>query len=499
MKGAQRMFATFTTFLAHLVTSVRHMSPATLALSIAGVLDIVMVSVVGARLLQYFDSFFFHWPRYRRLKPITTFELASMPSRPHIKVQITTRGSKGSTPVIQRGIQGIMDVAAEAPIFYGGFLSVEVVTESRDQKEYLEAFFEDDAIPVSVHVLPTDYQTPKGTRLKARGLHYMVELRRRGVNRKRGRTMIVHYDEESVMTPDEFRKLIHYLATTKKRLTEGPIYYPLEYQDTALICRAMEANRPMGCFECREVMERGRPLHMHGSNLVIDEELENELGWDIGNLDGQPFIAEDYVFGVNAYIRYGPSIFGWHGCVMIEQPPFSYASAFRQRFRWVIGVLQGIEMMKGMPAFHKLPRSVRRPLIQGTLFRVWAFALGLPTSLLSTAYTGFLVWYFVAHRTLLFLPLPVVIWLALIGYLWINSFIVGVWYNVSNVADLSPLQRWMEIMKVLSLAPIAGAAESAAACWALIQWGRGHREVVWTPTPKTSHADKKAIKTAQMA
>jgi len=28
----------------------------------------------------------------------------------------------------------------------------------------------------------------------------------------------------------------------------------------------------MGCFECREAMESGKPLHIHGSNLDIDEE-----------------------------------------------------------------------------------------------------------------------------------------------------------------------------------------------------------------------------------
>lgn len=495
------MLATVLSYLTNLWLSVwmsmRNESVATTILRVGGILDLLLVSIVGARLVQYFDSFFFHWRRYRRLAPITTYELARLPRRPFIKVQITTRGSKGSTPVIQRGIQRIMDVAYEAPDFYASFLSIEVVTESRDQKHYLESFFEDDPVRVSAFVLPPKYETPNGTKLKARGLHYMVELRRKGVNRTRGRTFIVHYDEESVMAPDELRKLIHYLCTTTKRLTEGPIYYPLEYRDTALICRAMEANRPMGCFECREVMERGRPLHMHGSNLVVDEDLENDLGWDIGNLDGQPFIAEDYVFGVNAYMRYGSSIFGWHGCVMIEQPPFSYASAFRQRFRWVIGVLQGIDMMKRRPEFRQLPSGVRRTLIQGTLFRVWAFALGLPTSILSAAYTGYLLWYYFTHHNLLALPLPLIVWLAFIGYLWVNSFLIGVWYNVASVENLNGFQRWSEVMKVLSLAPIAGGAESAAAFWALTQWGRGNRKVVWTPTPKTSQADKKAIKVAQ--
>src|SRR4051812_26367227 len=96
---------------------------------------------------------------------------------------------------------------------------------------------------------PPNYQTPNGTMLKARGLHYAVEWRRAGWNRKPGRTFIVHYDEESVMVPDELRKLLRVLAETNKRILEGPIYYPLEYTDASAICRAMEANRPIGCFE----------------------------------------------------------------------------------------------------------------------------------------------------------------------------------------------------------------------------------------------------------
>ncbi len=53
----------------------------------------------------------------------------------------------------------------------------------------------------------------------------------------------------------------------------------------------------VGCVECRSVIERGIPLHRHGSHLVIEEQLENRLGRDIGTLDGEPLIAEDYGFG----------------------------------------------------------------------------------------------------------------------------------------------------------------------------------------------------------
>ncbi len=338
--------------------------------------------------------------------------------------------------------------------------------------------------------IPEEYETPNGTKMKARALHYMVDLRRRGFNRKPGRTFIVHYDEESVMEPDELRKLIHYLATKGKKLTEGPILYPLEFTDASTICRAMESTRPLGCFECREVMETGTPLHLHGSNLVVDEELENELGWDIGTLDGQPFIAEDYVFGVLAYLKEGPEIFGWHGSLMLEQPPFSFKSAFKQRFRWIVGVLQGMEMMRRMPEFRGLTRKMRFRLIWGTRFRVLTFALGMPTGALSLLYLLYQAGLVLSGRDFMPMPMPLMAWLVLVGFLWINSLFIGAWYNLYHARQLSPIRRWGEGARVMTVAPIAGLLESTAGLWAAAKWMAGYREVFWQPTPKTKLADK---------
>ncbi len=452
---------------------------------------VLLISVIGIRYLSYFHSFLFHWRRYRQLQTVTNEEIKSLPRVPFIKIQITTRGSTGSTEVIRRGIQYVVDLVREDPGFYKSVISVEIVTESLDQKLRLEKEFA--WVPVSVQgfVLPspTDYQTPNGTKLKARALHYMVELRRRGMNRKPSQTFIVHYDEESVMEPNELRRLILYLATTDKKLTEGPIYYPLEYREASVICRAMEANRPIGCFECRDVMESGTPLHLHGSNLVIDEELENELGWDIGNLNGQPFIAEDYVFGVLAYLRRGPQIFGWHGCVMLEQPPFSFKSAFRQRFRWIVGVLQGMAMMRKMPEFYQLPYKLRFHLTWGTRYRILTFALGLPTGTVSLLYLFYQGWLMLFHQSSLSLPIPVMCWMVIVGFLWLNSVFIGMWYNLAD-AKMSQRIRWLEGVKVIAVAPIASILESTAGFWAVVQWMMGKRDVVWQPTPKTKAADK---------
>lgn len=459
---------------------------------ILGYAMVVLISLIGIRFLLYFRSYFFHWKKYRQRKHISTRELQQLPSLPYVKIQITTRGSEGSTEVMQRGIDYVMLLARDDPYFYQHYFSVEITTENPLQKEYFERTFSSCPVSVSVVVMPKEYQTPQKTQLKARGLHYMVEMRRRGYNRKLGRTFIVHYDEESVMIPAELRNLWWHLAQTSKMLMEGPIYYPFEYLDASVICRAMEANRPIGCFECREVMEKGIPLHLHGSNLVIDEALENNLGWDIGNLDGRPFIAEDYVFGVNAFIRYGPSIFGWHGCVMLEQPPFSFKSAFRQRYRWIVGVLQGMEMMKHLPAFSSLPANIRFHLTWGTRYRIATFALGLPAGALSFFYLCYQVLQFVSGSPTMPLPLPLEIWMIMVGILWLNSVYIGAFYNISTICQI---QRWelvAELAKVITIAPLAGVLESTAAFWAVWRWCWGHKEVTWTPTPKTGKADKQA-------
>lgn len=464
-------------------------------LSILGPVVFVGVSIIGVRMALYWWSFLFRWRRYRRRESVSTSALRGL-EVPFVKIQITTRGSAGSTEGIVRGLRNVVALAREDPTFYGRFLSVEVVTESAEQSDYLRQAFHGSPVPVGILVVPQDYETPDSTRLKARGLHYVVEQRRALWNRKPGRTFIVHYDEESVMVPSELRKLIGCLATTSKQILEGPIYYPLEYMHASALCRAMEANRPIGCYECRHVMESGAPLHLHGSNLVIEESLENDIGWDIGCLDGQPFIAEDYVFGMKAFTGYGKDVFGWHGCVMLEQPPFSIRSAFKQRYRWIFGVLQGLTAISRNPLFAALPWRTRTALVWGTRYRIGTFALGAVVGVLSAVI--FPLFLIRAMESLVLdqdapLPAPGSAWLALVGFMWIGSVFIGAWHNVAQ-AGLDRLTRTGEIARAIVCAPVAGCIESSAALWAVLEWAAGKRTVNWVPTPKTKKADLQSIR-----
>jgi hypothetical protein len=463
------------------------MSP---VLNTLAIITFIGVSVIGVRMLTYWWSFLFHSKRYRRSEEVSTAELKNL-SMPSIKIQITTRGSAGSSEVILRGIRNVSDLLREDPRYYSRFLSVELVTESEEQGRYMRGVFLESDLRVETLVVPASYQTPESTQLKARGLHYAVEQRRAGWNQTGGKTFIVHYDEESVMTPTELRKLFSCLAQTDRKILEGPIYYPLEYMNASALCRAMEANRPIGCYECRQVMESGVPLHLHGSNLVIEEALENEIGWDIGRLDQDALIAEDYVFGTNAFVKYGKEIFGWHGCVMLEQPPFSVKSAFKQRYRWIFGVLQGLALLKRLPSFSSLPRATRTNLVLGTRYRIGTFALGSVIGVLSLLTLPIFATRVISNLLSEYqapLPAAAAIWLALLGFMWIGSVFIGASHNVAD-AGLSKAQGAMEVARTVCLAPIAGLVESSAALWAVLQWTAGKRTVVWVPTPKTKEAD----------
>jgi hypothetical protein len=451
----------------------------------------VSVALIGIRIFLYWWSFTFHWRRYRRRQPVSSRELGRI-ELPNLKIQITTRGSSGSTGVIMRGIRNALRLSLEDPDLYKDKLSVEVITESEKQAELINKKFLSSVLKVEAILMPSNYQTPNNTQLKARGMHYAVELRRKGWNKSRRKTFIVHYDEESVMTPTELRKLFDRLSSTSKQILEGPIYYPLEYMQASPLCRAMEANRPIGCYECRHVMESGMPLHLHGSNLVIEESLENEIGWDIGLLDGQAFISEDYVFGMNAFIKYGSGVFGWHGCVMLEQPPFSVRSAFKQRYRWIFGVLQGLAMAKNISDYKDLPLKTKLKINLGTRYRITTFALGSVVGGLSFMAMPLYVLHslnYLIHHTGKPLPLPMSLLLFLVGAMWLGSIFVGCWYNIMNTR----LDRWDQISQVAStiiVAPLAGFIESSAAFWAVLQWTFGKRNVNWIPTPKTKAADR---------
>jgi hypothetical protein len=232
------------------------------------------------------------------------------------------------------------------------------------------------------------------------------------------------------------------------------------------------------------MMTHPAPLHLHGSNLVIQEQLENELGWDIGLYEGHALIAEDLVFGLMAYQKYGKQAFGWHYVEMIEQPPFTKRAAFKQRERWVLGALQGVNHVRSLPSYKQLGLWDRFK-VQGIIrLRVLTYALGLPVSIvslcgavLSTA-NELLNWSITGqwHFHVIMLALPGL-------FMWLGATQIGLAQNLRGTR-LNRRQKLIEHIKVLACTPFAGLYDTAGPCAAVIKWARGTRGIAWKPTPK---------------
>lgn len=291
-------------------------------------------------------------------------------------IQITTKG--GALSVVQRGVDNVIDAVTLYPALRPA-VWVEIVTENADEVASLRNRYRDSVVPVIPHLLPADYRTPKDTRLKARALEYMVEQHRAEPTD----SYVVHYDEESVFTPDNLARLVHRLSRHPVGISEGMISYGLDWNETTLLNKAMESNRPFGCHECYSVMTSPPPMHLHGSNLVIRQDLENQIGWDIGNLNGSALIAEDLVFGLAAYLKFGKKAFGWHHAEMIEQPPFTLRAAYKQRERWVFGAMQALEHIRHQSDWTRLSRRDRWHINIVIRLRVLTYAIGFPVSLLA--------------------------------------------------------------------------------------------------------------------
>jgi LPXTG-site transpeptidase (sortase) family protein len=408
-------------------------------------------------------------------------DLAALQARdiPYLKFQVTTKG--GALPVVERSLRVLEGICDDHP-WLRARMCAEVITERVDESWHLRRAFAGTSLELTSITLPPEYSTPNGTRLKARALHHMVELRLEGFNAKPGRTFIVHLDEETVITEPHVMILVDYLSRNPKPITQGPILYPLEWGQTPWICRAIESTRPFGCSECARVMQNPPPPHLHGSNLVIEEQIENQVGWDFGTIDGQPFVAEDLLFGLRAYAMLGEDAFGWHGATALEQPPLSLFWAVQQRLRWVLGALQGLRAMWVNSDYDGMPKRKKLRLSLSVYSRIATYSLGFPIGL-----TGLV---FIVHpladppsvRSPFFL---VRVALLLSAVAWIVSYQIGMRRNLLYMS----LPWWEQAkhhLMMLVITPFVGLCETVGPFVAMVRWLLGSRGAQWTPTPKLS-------------
>jgi len=260
-------------------------------------------------------------------------DLRRIHNDPVIIFQITTR-SATKTPVVIRGVESIVESCQK--LNYNSF-EISVVTD--DEKDI------DTLSKHNCKVIVVEKQYSTNAIKKGRALQYAVECRRKYMKNS-FKHWIFHMDDESCVTTQTILSLLKFIRSSGPAVvSEGPIFYPLKFENANPITAIAESIRPFTCYDCVSQMTNPPPIHMHGSNLLVRSDIEDVIGWNFG-----PTLAEDQLFGYKVYEKYGPKSLGWHGGILLEQPPLNIKDHFMQRRRWVLGSLQNIS---AFPIIHK--------------------------------------------------------------------------------------------------------------------------------------------------
>ncbi|HXV46741.1 MAG TPA: glycosyltransferase family 2 protein [Nitrososphaera sp.] len=405
------------------------------------------------------------WQIMKNRKVFVEKDLRRIHNDPAIIFQITTR-SATKTPVVKRGIQSVIDSAHRAN-FYN--YQISVVTDDPDDAKTLK----DEKCEVVI----VDKNFRTNAIKKGRALQYAVEHRRRA-GTGTIKYWIFHMDDESFVTQQTILALLKFIREGKGIASEGPIFYPLKFESANRLTAIAESIRPFACYDCVSQMTHPPPLHMHGSNLLVRSDIEDDIEWNFG-----PTLAEDQMFGFKVYEKYGRQSMGWHGGILLEQPPLNLKDHFFQRRRWILGTMQNLQ---------KFPRRHRYKL----MFKSITYFLGFASAAASAAFTvnnylpmlispSYLNYNIAAWQTKISTfsldtitesiasttPLelgiaPIMLFTSLV---WLMSYQMGLFLNL-RYSKINWAKRLLFHVQTLFLSPLIGLVETFPAFWATIEY-----------------------------
>jgi cellulose synthase/poly-beta-1,6-N-acetylglucosamine synthase-like glycosyltransferase len=189
------------------------------------------------------------------------------------------------------------------------------------------------------------------------------------------------------------------------------------------------------------------------------------------------------MFGFKVYEKYGHGSMGWHGGILLEQPPLNVKDHFFQRRRWVLGTMQNLE---------KFPRLHRYKLIFKSLTYFLGFVSAVASfALLLNTYVPLAFSFPNLNYNIVSLPgkLPelsldsLVQSLMAVGPLelgtgallfftslvWLASYQVGLFLNL-RYSKIGWAKRLLLHAQTLLLSPVIGLVETFPAFWATTEY-----------------------------
>jgi beta-1,4-mannosyltransferase len=385
--------------------------------------------------------------------------------------QITTR-SATKTPVVKRGIQSIVN-SAEKINFHN--YQISVVTDDPHDRWTLKSE------KCELVVVEANYQT--NAIKKGRALQYAVEYRRR-IGKNTSERWIFHMDEESYVTQQTILALLKFIREGKGVVSEGPIFYPLKFESANRLTAIAESVRPFACYDCVSQMTNPPPLHMHGSNLLVRSDIEDEIGWRFGYT-----LAEDQMFGYKVYEKYGQGSMGWHGGILLEQPPLNLKDHFFQRRRWFLGTMQNLDKFPRWHRYKVMFKSVTLFLgfasgVASTALMIQAYIL--PFFSISTHEFGVVssdimslsgklqissVLASIANSSSTTAPIELAISAILLfaSLVWLGSYQLGLFLNL-RYSKMKWAKKVLLHLQALILCPVIGLVETFPAVYAIMEY-----------------------------
>jgi len=317
------------------------------------------------------------------------FKLKRKPQKGDYKVifQITTRGF--NVDALKRSVESVKYWAQK----YLKNYEIWIVTEPDANPEI------DNIKGVKIIKVPYEFSTPNRSKYKARALEYAKQLRK---DYDHENTWIYFMDEESIVGEDTILGIIDFIENKKGLIGQGLIIYP-NFFGKNIFTSLADSIRPSADVSIHVFqIKMGFVSWMHGSNVLIRSDVEQQIGWDFGKTWG-----EDSLFGLKAQ-ELGYRI-EWLKGRLYEQSPFTIKDFLKQRRRWA---LHSFDVLK-----KKVSIKVKLTYFYSLL--IWITGLFSLTATLLAIFSG-TIFPFSNYIILIILPVTVT---------WIGSYLVGFYLN----------------------------------------------------------------------
>ena len=278
------------------------------------------------------------------------------------------------------------------------------------------------------HVLVPPGFTPVHARFKARALEYYRITTNLGPE-----DWVLHLDEESVIDRASLESCVLFCRRSPWLLGQGILLYNNRgfwLRPLITVADAVRTGDDVGRFFAQLAWLHRPVFGLHGSFLLVNGALENELGWD-----HEGSLVEDYAFSLRCLER-------GHGCGWIdgfvrEQSPRTIRDLLRQRRRWIVGI-RGLSYRAAWPAYW---------------VTMWQLAPFGRLAALALAWASHAPWWLVVPSQLVAAT-----------YAWV--YLVGMVVQDRDRGH-GVLATLVHALLVLGLLPLAMLLEAVAVVWAL--------------------------------